>query len=486
MEPKHVIVVGAGITGLSAAYYVDKKAREAGKPVKITVLEADDKLGGKVQTERIDGFTIERGPDSFLARKVAAIHLIRELGIDDELVGTNPEAKKTYILHRKKLHRIPQGMNVGVPTQFTPFATTGLLSLAGKIRAGYDLFLPKKEANGDESIGHLLERRLGRQVVDYLAEPLLAGIYAGDLRNLSVRSTFPHLEQLEQKHGSLIKGMLAQAKEAKAAQERAAQASATQAEQGVRPLPNSVFLTFRTGLYRLIERLEYVLEQNGVNFRLSTPVLSVEKAEEGGYTVQLQGGEALQADAVVMTAPTYDAARVLPNRFAQKRYLLELPYVSVANVVLAFGKNAIDRPLDGSGFVVPRKEKRTITAATWTSSKWLHTAQKGKTLMRFYVGRSGEEAIVDKSDADILAAVRKDLLQTMGIDTEPLFWRITRWKRAMPQYTVGHLDRVKEFVEASRKELPGVYFAGSGFYGLGIPDCISQGLNTADEVVQAL
>jgi oxygen-dependent protoporphyrinogen oxidase len=481
MEPKTVIVVGAGITGLSAAYYIDQKARAAGKPVQVIVLESDDKLGGKVQTERIDGFTIEKGPDSFLARKVAALHLIRELGIDDELVGTNPEARKTYILHRKKLHRIPQGMNVGVPTQFVPFATTGLLSVAGKVRAGFDFFMPKQEVQGDQSLGLFLERRMGKEVVDYLAEPLLAGIYAGDLRNLSLRSTFPHLEQLEQQHGSLIKGMLAQAQQVKAAQK-----TPPKPELGARPLPNSVFLTFRTGLYRLIERLEYVLEKSGVQIRLETAVQKLEPSTEGGYQLQLDNGETLHADAVVMTAPTYDAAKILPEKFSQRAYLLQLPYVSVANVVLAFGKNALDRPLDGSGFVVPRKEGRTITAATWTSSKWLHSAEKGKTLMRFYVGRSGQEEIVDKSDEEIIAKVRKDLYETMGIDTEPLFHRITRWRRAMPQYTVGHLDRVRDFVEESSRELPGVYFAGSGFYGLGIPDCIDQGLKTAEQVVEKI
>ncbi|MBL0387290.1 protoporphyrinogen oxidase [Tumebacillus sp. ITR2] len=484
MESKHVIVVGGGITGLATAYYVETKARAAGKSVTVTLLESDDKLGGKVQTEQIDGFTIERGPDSFLARKVAAVNLIRELGIDDELVGQNPASRKTYILHRKKLHRIPAGMNVGVPTQFVPFATTGLLTWAGKIRAGMDLFKPKAEVKGDQSIGLFLERRLGKEVVDYLAEPLLAGIYAGDLRNLSLRSTFPHLEGLEQKYGSLIKGMLAQAQEAKAQQK-----TPPQPELGARPIPNSMFLSFRTGLYRLIERLEYVLEKNGVTLRTGTAVTKVEKnaGEGSAYAVHLETGETLRADAVVMTAPTYDCARLLPEHFAQKAYLLQLPYVSVANVVLAFGKNAIDEQLEGSsGFVVPRKEGRTITACTLTSNKWPHTADKGKTLMRFYVGRAGDEQIVDKSDSDIIEKVRKDLFDTMKVEAEPLFSRITRWRKAMPQYTVGHLDRVKTFVEESRKELPGIYFAGSGFYGLGIPDCIAQGLNTAEEVIQEI
>ncbi|WP_232463399.1 protoporphyrinogen oxidase [Tumebacillus avium] len=478
-QGKTAVVIGGGITGMSTAYYLEQQAREAGVDLQVILLEADDKLGGKVQTVRRDGFVIEAGPDSFLARKTAAVNLCRELGIDGELVGTNPNARKTYILHQGKLHRIPQGLNIGVPTQFMPFATTTLLSWGGKLRAGLDLIKPKSTHQGDQSLGAFLERRLGTEVVDRLAEPLLAGIYAGDLRKLSMRATFPQYETLEQKHGSLIRGMLAQAQEAKA------QANAPKKpELGARPLPNSVFLTFRTGLARLIESIEAAYKRTEV--RKNTRVEKLEEREGGGYTVRLQDGSALEADAVVLTTPNFEAANMLPASFAAKTQLNQVPYVSVATVVLAFDQGAIDFPLDASGFVVPKKEGITITAATWTSSKWLHTAEDGKVLMRFYVGRGGDEAIVEEPDEEIIRRVRKDLQSTMGVTADPAFSIVTRWKRSMPQYTVGHLDRVKSFTDQAERDLPGVYFAGAGFTGLGIPDCIGQGITTADKVISYL
>lgn len=213
---KLAIVIGGGITGLSAAYYLKKEACEKNLPLRVLVVESESQLGGKVQTDLFDGFVMEKGPDSFLARKPAALNLCLELGLQSELVGTNPAARKTYILKNGKLHRIPAGLNIGIPTQFVPFATTGLLSVSAKIRAAMDLFMPRSEQEGDQSLGGFLARRLGNEVVDSMAEPLLAGIYAGDSRQLSLRATFPQFESLEKQHGSLIRGMLAQAKQAKA------------------------------------------------------------------------------------------------------------------------------------------------------------------------------------------------------------------------------------------------------------------------------
>lgn len=480
-----VVVIGGGITGLSTAYYLQKGAAEQGLDLRLVLIEAEDKLGGKIQTESYEGFVMERGPDSFLARKPAAVNLARELGIDDELVGTNPHARKTYILHKGKLRRIPQGLNIGVPTQFMPFATTSLLSVGGKLRAGLDLVMGRTENKGDQSLGAFLEKRLGKEVVDNMAEPLLAGIYAGDLRKLSLRSTFPQFEQLEQKYGSLVRGMMTQAKEAKAAQ--AARDAQTKPELGAtsRPLPQSVFLTFRTGLERLIERLEAV-QADKVELLTSTAVRSIQSSGGGRYRVALDNGEAIDADSVVVTTPTYDAAALLPDTFTPKVQLQQVPYVSVATVLLGFEKATIDYPLDASGFVVPRKEGRTITACTWTSSKWLHTAKNGRTLLRFYVGRSGDEGIVDQPDEEIIRRVRKDFADIMGVTAEPMFAKVQRWRRSMPQYTVGHLDRVHAFVEQAERELPGVFFAGAGFTGLGIPDCIDQGIKTSNGVLAYL
>jgi oxygen-dependent protoporphyrinogen oxidase len=476
---KQVVIVGGGITGLSTAYYLEQAAKARGKHLRCVLLEADRRLGGKIKTDLIDDFVIEAGPDSFLQRKPQAVQLCRELGIAGELVGTNPHNRKTYILHKGKLHRIPQGLNIGIPTQFLPFVTTGLLSLSGKLRAGLDLVLPKRPSNGDQSLGFFLERRLGTEVVDYLAEPLLAGIYAGDLRKLSLRATFPQFEQLEQQYGSLVRGMLAQARQAKAKP-----ATQTKPELGQPAVPNTVFVTFPTGLERLVRAIAEALTMTDV--RLSTPVERIEKRVGGGYTVHLPDAETLEADAIVMTAPTFDAAKILPAEFVTGSHLTQVPYVSVATCVLTFDKGQIDYPLDGTGFVIPHKEGRTITACTWTSSKWTHTAKNGKVLMRCYVGRDGEEAIVERSDEEIVAKVRADVADIMGIKAEPMFTRVARWRKSMPQYTVGHLDRVRAFVEKARRDLPGIFFAGAGYTGLGIPDCIGQGKTIAEETLSYL
>lgn len=496
-EEKTVVVIGGGITGLSTAYFLQKQAREAGITCRVLLFERDEKFGGKIETERVDGFVIEKGPDSFLARKVDALDLARDLGLEDEIVGTNPQNKKTYILHKGKLHRIPAGLNVGIPTQFVPFATTGLLSVGGKIRAGIDILLPRAKQSGDQSLGGFLARRLGDEVVDQMAEPLLAGIYAGNSRNLSLRATFPHLEALEQKHGSLILGMLDQARQIKASKQRAAGSatsgtgSAPSAQSGStngKKIPQTMFLSFKRGLRQLVDSLEKVLGSEVLH--ASASVREIKNLSNIGeapkYRVVLDNGETVEADAVVVTTPTFDAAKLLPPSFEPLKTLEKIPYASVATVILAFSADSISFPLDGTGFVVPRTEGTSITACTWISSKWMHTAPEGKVLFRCYVGRYGDEAIVDESDEAIMQKVFHDLEQSMGVTAKPLFTRITRWRKAMPQYTVGHLDRLKSFEQEAKEQLPGLFFAGAGLSGLGVPDCIQQGKNAAKETLAFL
>ncbi len=526
MAEKTVIVIGGGITGLSAAYYLQKQARAQGVPLRVQLFERDARVGGKVDTELFDGFVVEKGPDSFLARKAAAVHLCRELGLQDDLVGTNPRAKKTYIWHGGKLHRIPDGLNIGIPTQFVPFATTGLLSVSGKLRAAMDLVLPRSDDSGDRSLGGFLARRLGDEVVDRMAEPLLAGIYAGDSRNLSLRATFPQFEQLEKQYGSLIRGMLAQAKAAgkravpgagPAPVSETGRAPAVEGSASVREksLPQSVFLSLRGGLIQLVNRLAEVLgpgvihtstavrEIRQVTVDQPGAMLTADQAEAmlsrdqtgastgdirppARYRVMMETGDVFEADAVVVTIPAYDAARILPQSFEPATVLGKIPYASVATVAMAFHASSIVHPLDGTGFVVPKQEGRNITACTWVSSKWLHTAPKDKVLLRCYVGRAGEEAIVDEPDESILRKVRQDLNDSMGIQVDPIFTRITRWRRSMPQYTVGHLERLDAFQKEVKRQFPGLFFAGAGHTGLGIPDCIQQGKNTAEQAIEHL
>lgn len=482
---KTVAVIGGGLTGLSTAYYLEKKAKEQGEDVRIVLLEGDDRLGGKIMTDTREGYVIELGPDSFLGRKPAAVNLARDLGMAHELVGTNqdPKAKKTYILHDMQLHRIPPGLNIGIPTQFTPFATTTLLTLAGKMRAGLDLFIPRSQHTGDQSLGTFLERRLGTEVVDRMVEPLLAGIYAGDMRKLSLRSTFPQFEQLEQKYGSLIRGMLEQAKNAKKqpVQPEYGAAPVGDANAHAPKLPNSVFFTFRGGLEYFIGRIASALQHTEI--RLSTRVETIEQQVGTGYQVRLADGETFDVDTVVVTTPTYQAAKLFPRHLKTNSHLTQLPHATVATVVLAYDQDQLDHPLDGTGFVVRKTEPTTITACTWTSSKWLHTAPEGKRLIRCYVGRSGDDAVVHESDEEIVRRVRQDLKKVMGLNAEPKFTIVTRLRESMPQYYVGHLDRVKAFKEQAAAELPGVFFIGMGYDGVGIPDCISQSIQAADQTL---
>jgi oxygen-dependent protoporphyrinogen oxidase len=507
VQLKRVVIVGGGITGLSAAYYLQQLAKRSPTPLEITLVEKSSTLGGKIQTTHRDGFVIEKGPDSFLARKLPIVELTKDLGLEDQLVSTNPKAKKTYILHKGKLHRMPPGLILGIPTEITPFLKTGLISPKGKLRAAMDLILPKRTDPSDESLGHFLQRRLGNEVLENIAEPLLAGIYAGDTLSLSLKATFPQFHSTEQKYRSLILGMMASRK-----------GSAKEAGQLPMIAKNSLFLSYRNGLETLVKRLEKVLRdtsrhpQEGTlskidlltNQRLTRIMKSedssgvhkvgqaaktgMEKNGERAYQLFFEDGTAKEVDAVIFTTPPFETGGILEQLSPTLSFksLTDIPYVSVANVIMAFDEGDISFNLDGSGFVVPRKEGRFITACTWTSSKWLHTAPKGKVLLRCYIGRSGEEGWMNLSNEGILQRTQKDLKELMGIDIDPLFHEINHWKQAMPQYTVGHLDRLKQLNDELRSSNPGITFTGSGYYGVGIPDCIRQGKEAADQTLHFL
>ncbi|WP_391563792.1 protoporphyrinogen oxidase [Paenibacillus cremeus] len=469
---KHVVIIGGGITGLSAAFYLKQAMKAKETPVRITVLEKGDSFGGKIHTLKKDGFIIEKGPDSFLARKMPIIDLTRELGLEDQLVPMNPDARKTYILSSGKLHRMPQGLMLGIPTEVGPFMRTGLLSIGGKARAALDLVLPKRTSQEDESLGHFLERRLGTEVLGRIAEPLLAGIYAGDTYKLSLQATFPQFRSIEQKHRSLILGMM---KNRKSGGEES------------RTLPdaarNSMFLSYEEGLETIVHGLLDALDD--VHLVTKTGVSSVRKAEEG-YEVVLENGSVEQADGVIVALPGYGIAKLLGDEVAGVKELDRIDYVSVANVILAFDEKDIPKGLDGSGFLVPRKEGRFITACTWTSKKWLHTAPAGKVLLRCYVGRSGDDRWQHMSEEELIRAVRQDLKDMMGISSEPLFTEITEMKRSMPQYPVGHLDLVRRVRQALSERMPKVKIAGAAFHGVGLPDCIRQGKEVANELAGQL
>jgi oxygen-dependent protoporphyrinogen oxidase len=461
-----VVVVGGGITGLSAAYYMKQKLAEQHRDVELTLIEKAEQLGGKIRTLHRDGFIIEQGPDSFMARKQPIITLTKELGLEAELAATNPLAKTNYILHKGRLHPMPLGFVLGIPTEVKPFIGTGLVSPLGKLRAACDLWLPRQKGKNDESLGRFIERRLGKEVLENITEPLLAGIYAGDTQALSLKATFPQFFEMEQKHRSLIKGMLSGKKKP------------PQAAELPEIARKSMFLTYKGGLATLVERLGEELKP--IKIITGQGIVEINRMDDE-YDISLEGGNKLRADGVIMAIPAYQAASLLPEIPAVK-WLKKIPYVSVANVVLAFQEKDITFPLNGSGFVVPRKEGRTITACTWTSSKWLHTAPRGQVLLRTYVGRAGAQEWIHFTDEQLLAQVRKDLQQLMGIHAEPAFYEITRLKQSMPQYPVGHVEQLGLLRGELKRMMPGMFLCGAGYQGVGIPDCVRQGKQAAEQM----
>ena len=476
-----IVIIGGGISGLSSAFYVLRQAEEQGRQVEISLIEAEERLGGLIHTLRTDDYVIEQGPDSFLARKLAAIELTKELGLEEEL--TNQNAKQSFIIHEGRQHPMPKGLVLGIPTVIEAFMDSELVSEEGKHRALQDMELPARLAettgSDDESIGAFLERRLGTEVMERIAEPLLAGIYAAELRQLSLQATFPQFRQVELEHGSLIRGMQA-----------SRQVDPPSAEKKPSPaVQTSVFLSYKRGLSTLVEGLEAALQ--GIDLRLGAAAVSIEDRsasvsnDDPRYAIGLEDGSSLEADAIIMTLPAYHSANLL-EPLVPVPELREMRYVSVANIVLAFDAAEFGRELDGSGFVVPRGEGYTITACTWTSAKWSHTAPDGKVLIRCYVGHAGEETIVEETDAEITSRVRADLQTLMGIEANPEFVKITRLRRSMPQYPVGHVSRIAALRDRLADRLPGVWVTGMAFDGVGIPDCIRQGKEAAAEVLAVL
>ncbi|WP_257349400.1 protoporphyrinogen oxidase [Pseudalkalibacillus decolorationis] len=460
---KRIVIVGGGITGLSAAFYLQREIQQHQLDASVTLLEAGDRLGGKIQTEYRDGFVIERGPDSFLARKKSMSELIEEVGLAGDLV--NNRTGQAYILHSGSLHPIPEGAVMGVPTEVSPFIKSGLFTLPGKARAGMDLFLPAKKVEGDQAVGTFFRRRLGDEVVDHLIEPLLSGIYAGNIDRLSLQSTFPQFQQVEEQHRSLILGM-----------KKTRPKKQPKSTKGV-------FLTLKSGLSSLVEALELQMTDK-VHIRKNSPVTAFEKNNEV-YHVGLEDGSTIEADQVIFTIPALKAATLFDKEIQSQ--LQSAPATSVATIAMAFPEALVPNDLNGTGFVVSKKSSSyTITACTWTNKKWPHTTPDGYFLLRCYVGKADDQSIVDKDDEAILDAVMTDLKQIMNIKDRPEFYYVTRWKHAMPQYLVGHKEKREQLEKILDEKYPRIQLAGASFDGIGLPDCIQSGEQAARKAIEGL
>ncbi len=463
-----LIVVGGGIAGLSAAYYAKKNIPDAN----ITIIESDSHWGGKITTDRVtfdDGqFIIEGGPDTFLATKPWGVALCKELGLGERLHGTNPNKKNTYVLNKGRLLPLPEGLAMMIPSDIPSILRSRLISWFGKTRMGLDFLLPPHRLNGDESLGAFVSRRLGREAYENLIEPLMSGIYAGDGDQLSLASTFPYLRDLELKYGSLARGALQMRKQ-----------SNGKAVQGSR----SAFLTPTTGLAEIVEALVESLKSK-VDLRLNTRVTNVTRHPSlAAWNVALDTGELLQTDALILATPAPVSGTLLASFDPELASALQsIPYASTATVSLAYRQSDLPKPLDGYGYVIPRREGRKALACTWTSTKFPHRAPEGYALIRVFVGRAGQE--IPWNEKELLELAKEEVRLTSGITSEPLVSRVFMWDKAMPQYNLGH-PNILQRIDAGLEKHPGLALAGNGYRGIGIPDCIRSGELAVQKIVES-
>ncbi len=467
--PRRAVVVGAGISGLTAAYCLLRDAPGTA----VTVFDADDRTGGKIATTQLAGRPVDCAADAFLARVPEAVDLCRELGLEDRLV--TPAQRRAYLFSRGELRAFPEGQSLGVPTDLEALAAADVVSPEAVARAALDLELAEPAATADESVGALVRRRVGDEVFETLVAPLLSGVYAGDADRLSVAATAPQFAAALRDHGSLIAGLRAQLEVARR-----------------RNAP--VFYGLRGGTQQLVEALRDAIEVRGGRVELQREVTAISMSQcstgdrssrDERVTVDLAGGESVTADAVVLATPDFVTSRLLhPTVPVVADQLAEVRYASVVLVSFAVAAAAIGVELDGTGFLVPEREGLLLSACSWASSKWSHLAGD-PVILRASAGRITDERPTAMADDELVRALLADLRLTMGVTGTPQEVRVSRWPRALPQFAPGHLDRVGRWQNELEARLPGVALAGAGISGLGIPACIRRGTAAAEQVRSA-
>ncbi len=445
MATVDVAIVGGGIAGLSAAY----ELRQRG--LSVVVLEASSRAGGVITTERTGGWVIDGGPDSMLVQKPAAVALCRELGLGDRLISTLTP-RTAYVLRDGRLLPLAEGSFLGFPLRFSALARSSLFTLGGKLRLACELFIPGHRGDEDESIGAFVRRRFGEEAVDYLAEPLLAGIHAGDVEQLSMRALFPRLLEAERQSGSVLRAF------------RALHAT---------PSPQGAFVSLPGGTGELIETL--LATMPGV-VRTDARVTELRRA---GALIIESGIGRLDARAVILAVPGYVAGSLLRGFDTTLASFCDaVPYASTATVAFGYRRDQIAHPMQGTGFVVPRVERSALLAGTWVTSKWPGRAPDGHVLLRGFLGGGRDPQRLDDTDEELIDTARTELSDLLGITGEPVITRLFRWTRQSPQYEVGHLQRVAA-IDDHLASLPGVFLTGSGFRAIGIPDCVADARATA-------
>jgi oxygen-dependent protoporphyrinogen oxidase len=452
MATVDVAIVGGGIAGLAAAYELHRRG------LSVQVLESASRPGGVITTDRFDGWVIDGGPDSMLVQKPAAVALCRDLGIADRLIPTKTP-RTAYVLRDGRLHPLAEGSFLGFPLRFGSLVGSSLFTVGGKLRLASELAIPRRKGDEDESIGAFVRRRFGDEAVDYLAEPLLAGIHAGDVERLSIRALFPRLIEAERQSGSVLRAF------------RALRVTSS---------PQGAFVSLPGGTGELIESLSAALPgivQTGAR---------VKEIHRAGQLILDSTVGRLNARAVILAVPAYVAGSLLRAFDTTLAALCDaIPYASTATVALGYAQDQIAHPMQGTGFVVPRVERSALLAGTWVTSKWPGRAPDGHVLLRAFLGGGRDPHRLDASDEELVETARTELTELLGITGRPMVTRLYRWTRQSPQYEVGHLQRAATIDERIAAHA-GVFLTGSGFRAIGIPDCVADARATAARAAQFL
>ena len=440
-----VAIVGGGIAGLAAAYELHQRG------LSVKVLEAASRPGGVIRTERFDGWVIDGGPDALLIQKPAAVTLCRELGLGDRLTSTL-QPRTAYVLRDRRLRPLVEGSFLGFPVGIAALSRSSLFTLGGKLRMAGEILVPRGHAD-DESIAGFVRRRFGSEAVDYLAEPLLAGIHAGDAERLSIRALFPRLLDAERQSGSVLRSLRT---------------------LRVVPSPRGAFVSLPGGVGELIDAVTAALPANTV----ATDARVTEIDRAGRYTLRSNAGR-IVARTVILAVPAYAAAALLRAFDTTLAGLCDaIPYASTVTVAFGYRRDQVRHPLKGSGFVVPRVEPCPLLASTWVTSKWPGRAPEGHALIRAFLGGGRDPHRFERSDEELIDIARDAISRLLDIEGNPVLTRLHRFHRQSPQYEVGHLPRVAA-IEQRLASVPGMFLAGSGFRAIGIPDCIADGRETA-------
>ncbi|MDI3299597.1 MAG: protoporphyrinogen oxidase [Bacillota bacterium] len=477
-------VVGGGVAGLAAAL----ELRALG--LQVVLLERAGRLGGKVRSERVEGFLVEYGPDSFVTYKPGVVEMARRLGLEGRMIPTEP-GPGSFIWSRGRLEPVPAGLDLMVPADLRELLATRLLSWRGKLRALADLVIPPRSGDDDESLESFVLRRLGREVLERLAEPLIAGIHGAPPERMSLRAAFPRYAEMEREQGSLIRAALARRRQADRQAGRRVQATAAPGGGGGPDPRRTFFMSFDEGMGTLATTLAEALAEVGVDLRPGSEVEAVEEAAplagaRRGYRLRLAGGETLEAEGVVVATPAGAVARLLAGLDPGLAELAgQIGSTPVAVVNLAYREEAFPEPPRGSGFVVPAVERRRISGVTYASNKFRGRAPAGTVLLRVFLGGSADPSQALRPEAELVATARAELEAMLGLRGQPLLARAAAWREGLPAYTVGHLERVAA-IERRLEERPGLALAGASYRGIGVPDCIASGLEAARRVAAGL